>query len=87
MWFLVSVVKGSRYFDATSLIDNRVIVSDTSDMVILGRLVGSEGFRFEARKGNDTFTLTDFPAGQPAGTLAARFTALARQMGAVIAAE
>jgi hypothetical protein len=87
MWFLVSVVKGSRYFDATSLIDNRVIVSDTSDMVVLGRLVGSEGYRFEARKGNDTFTLANFGPGQPAAELAARFVALARAMGAVVAAD
>ena len=87
MWFLVSVVKGSRYFDATSLIDNRVIISDTTDMVILGRLVGGEGYRFEARKGNDTFTLTDFGPGQPSDVLTARFTALAREMGAVIAAD
>jgi hypothetical protein len=86
MWFLVSVVKGSRYFDATSRIDNRVLISDSTDMVILGRLVGGEGYRFEARKGNDTFTLTDFEPGQSAGTLTARFTALAKQMGAVIAA-
>lgn len=87
MWFLVSVVKGSRYFDATSLIDNRVIISDTTDMVVLGRLVGSEGYRFEARKGNDTFTLADFGPGQPPAELGAHFTALARTMGAVIAAD
>jgi hypothetical protein len=87
MWFLVNVVKGSRYFDPTSLIDNRVIISDMTDMVILGRLVGGEGYRFEARKGNDTFTMTDFPPGQPPGSLSARFLALAKQMGAVITVE
>lgn len=86
MWFLVSVVKGSRYFEATSLIDNQVLISDTTEMVILGRMVGSEGYRFEVRKGNDTFSLSDFGPNQPAGALAASFAALAKQMGAVIPA-
>ncbi len=84
MWFLVNVVKGSRYFDAASLIDNRVLISDTTEMVVLGRLVGSDAYRFEARKGNDTFTLCDFERNASADSLSASFVALAKQMGAVV---
>lgn len=84
MWFLVQVVKGSRHYEPTSLIGNRVLISDTTEMVISGRVVGAEAFRFEARKGNDTFVLNDFPAGQSPEVLAARISALAEQMGAVV---
>jgi hypothetical protein len=84
MWFLVQVVKGSRHYEPTSLIGNRVLISDTTEMVISGRVVGADGFRFEARKGNDTFVLSDFAAGQPAGVLESKFSALAEQMGAIV---
>ena len=84
MWFLVQVVKGSRHYEPTSQIGNRVLISDTTEMVISGRLVGAEGFRFGARKGNDTFVLSDFAAGHSPEALTARFTSLAEQMGAVV---
>jgi hypothetical protein len=84
MWFLVQVVKGSRHYEPSSQIGNRVLISDTTEMVISGRLVGAEGYRFEARKGNDTFVLTDFPAGHPPEALAGKFSALAEKMGAIV---
>jgi hypothetical protein len=84
MWFLVQVVKGSRHYEPSSQIGNRVLISDTTEMVISGRMAGAEGFRFEARKGNDTFVLTDFPAGQSAEALASKFSALAEKMGAIV---
>jgi hypothetical protein len=84
MWFLVQVVKGSKHFEPSSQIGNRVLISDTTEMVISGRVVGTEGFRFEARKGNDTFVLSDFPPGQSPDALASKFSALAEQMGAVM---
>jgi hypothetical protein len=52
-------------------------------MVISGRAMGSEGYRFEARKGNEAFIIRDFQGPQPAGTLASKFTALAKQIGAL----
>jgi len=84
MWFLVQVVKGSKYFEADSQIGNRVMISDTSDMVISGRSMGAEGYRFEARKGNDSFVLQEFPGAHPAGGLGGKFKALAQQIGAVV---
>jgi len=54
MWFLVQVVKGSKHFDVESQIGNRVMISDSSEMVISGRSMGAEGYRFEARKGKRT---------------------------------
>jgi len=84
MWFLVQVVKGSKHYEAESQVGNRVMISDTSDMVITGRSMGLEGYRFEARKGNDNFVLQDFPGVQAAGSLAAKFKSLAQEIGAVV---
>jgi hypothetical protein len=83
MWFLVEVVKGSKHYEPGSQVGNRVLISDTTEMVISARALGTEGYRFEARKGNDTFVVREFKGGQPAGSLAAHFTALALQMGAL----
>ncbi len=82
MWFLVQVVKGSKHFEAESLVGNRVMISDTSEMVISGRSMGADGYRFEARKGNDTFVLQDFPRAQSPSILSAKFKSLAEQIGA-----
>ena len=83
MWFLVQVVKGSKHYEAESQVGNHVLISDTTEMVISGRAMGSEGYRFEARKGNENFIIRDFQGAQPAGTLASKFTALAKQIGAL----
>lgn len=83
MWFLVSVEKGSRHFESGSPIDNRVLISDSSEMVISGRASHREGYRFEARMGNEVFIVRDFPGTHPQGLLTTRFLALAQQMGAV----
>jgi hypothetical protein len=83
MWFLVQVVKGSKHYEPESPVGNRVLISDTTDMVISGRALGGEGYRFEARKGTETFVIKDFRNAQAAGVLAARFTALAQQVGAL----
>ena len=83
MWFLVQVVKGSKHYEAESQVGNHVLISDTTEMVISGRAMGSEGYRFEVRKGNEAFIIRDFQGAQPAGTLASKFTALAKQMGAL----
>jgi hypothetical protein len=86
MWFLVQVVKGSKYFESESQVGNRVLISDTTEMVIAGRTMGADGYRFEARKGNETFVVRDFPGTQAAEALAAKFTLLAQQIGALVIA-
>ena len=84
MWILVQVVRGSKHFEPESQIGNRVMISDTSEMVISGRSMGTDGYRFEARKGGDSFVLKDFPGALPPGVLAEKFTELAREIGATI---
>lgn len=84
MWFLVTVVKGSRHYENDSPIGNRVLVSDTSDMVISGRASYANSYRFEARVGNETFIVGDFNGGPSPGQLVAKFLAMAQQMGALI---
>lgn len=86
MWFLVHVVKGSKHYEAESQIGNRVLISDTTEMTISGRSMG-DGYRFEARKGTETFVIRDFQGAQAAGTLAGKFSALALQMGALVISE
>lgn len=83
MWFLVQVVKGSKHYEAESQVNNQVLISDTTDMVLSGRAMGTDGYRFEARKGNENFVVRDFKGTQPGGLLLAKFEALARQMGAL----
>jgi hypothetical protein len=83
MWFLVSVVKGSRHFETDSPIGNRVLISDSSEMVISGRASTADNYRFEARSGNETFILSEHLGTQPPGALSARFLSLAEKMGAV----
>ena len=84
MWFLVSVVKGNRYFETESQIGNRLLLSDTTEMVISARSAGEDSYRFEARKGNESYTLAEFRGTQAPGVLTERFLALAQQFGAVI---
>jgi hypothetical protein len=86
MWFLVQVVKGSRQYEAESPIGNRVLISDTTDMVISGRSMGADGYRFEVRKGNETFVVGDFPGTSEPGVLAKNFLSLAQQVGAALLA-
>ena len=82
MWLLVQVVKGSKYFDADSQVANRVLISDVSDMVISGRSMGSDGYRFEVRKGSESFLVSEFSSKQSAISVAEAFLTLARQLGA-----
>ena len=84
MWFLVSVAKGNRSHETESQVENRVLISDTTDMVISGRSMGEDGYRFEARRGNESFTISEFKGTHAKGVLAAKFLSVARQMGAVI---
>ena len=86
MWLLVQVVKGSKYFEAESRVGNRVLISDSCDMVISGRSMGVDGYRFEARKGSESFVVSEFSAAQSTGSLSTKFVALAQQMGATIVA-
>ena len=86
MWFLVSVVRGSRHYEPDSQVGNRVLISDTTDIVITARASGTNGYRFEAKNGNETFVMSDFPKGLPEGAMLTKFLALAQQMGAITVA-
>lgn len=86
MWILVQVIKGNKYFEAESRVDNHVLICDTSEMVIAGRALGTDGYRFEARKGNESFVVDEFPARLGTGPLTEQFKALASRMGAIAAA-
>jgi hypothetical protein len=83
MWFLVQVVRGSKHYEPDSQVNNLVLISDTTEMVISAKGLGTDGYRFEARKGNETFVVSEFRGSLPAGALVDKFTELARQMGAL----
>jgi hypothetical protein len=82
MWFLVSVVKGSKYFESDSQTNNQIIVSDTTDMIIAGYSAGADTYRFEMRKGNECFVLQDLPKGLAKTAVIHKFQELATQLGA-----
>jgi hypothetical protein len=89
MWFLVTVVKGNRYYEPDSPIDNCLLLSDSTDMVISGRASGGsnlDGYRFEARRANETYIVSDFIGKQTPAALAAKFRSMAQQMGAIMVA-
>jgi len=83
MWLLVQVVRGSKHFEAESRIDNHVLICDTSEMVISGRAFSEQHYRFEARKGNESFTVVDFPTVAPGVSLIDKFGELAQRLDAV----
>jgi hypothetical protein len=83
MWFLVQVVKGSKHFEPESKVGNQVLISDTSEMVISARTTGADDYRFEMRKGLDTFIIRDFKGVQGPGVILAKFEELAQRMGAL----
>lgn len=82
MWFLVTVVKGSKYYESDSHIDNRILISDTTDMVVAGYATGTGGYRFEMRKGNEAFVLQELPKGVDKPTMIGQFLELAGRLGA-----
>jgi hypothetical protein len=87
MWFLVTVIKGNRYYETDSPIDNRVLLSDSTDMVISGRATGGtdlDGYQFEARRANETYIVSDFVGKPDPARLVAQFLSMARQMGAIV---
>lgn len=84
MWLLVSVVKGSKYFEPESQVSNRVLISDCSDTVISGRSMGTDSYRFEARKGSESFVIREFASTGAAGSISEAFLALAQQLGAAL---
>jgi hypothetical protein len=83
MWYLISVVKGSKFYDSESLIENRMMVSDTTDMVVTGYSTGTGSYRFEMRKGNEAFTLRDYTKATTKEELLAKFFELATELGAM----
>ncbi len=83
MWFLVSVVKGSKFYESDSQIDNLIMISDTTDMVVVGYGTGTGSYRFEMRKGNECFVMRDMPKGTPKATLVGQFHDLAARLGAL----
>ena len=83
MWILVQVIRGNKYHEAESRIGNHVLISDTTDMVIAGRALGTEAYRFEARKGNESFVVGEFGATHAGASLLPQFKALAERLGAI----
>ena len=86
MWFLVQVVKGSKHYEPDSQVGNRVLISDTTEMVVSARSMGEDGYRFEARRGSESFIMGSFSAKVAREKIDAHFSALAMQMGAVTSA-
>ena len=86
MWFLVQVVKGSKHYEPDSQVGNRVLISDTTEMVVSARSMGEDGYRFEARRGSESFIMGSFSAKVTREKIDAHFSALAMQMGAVTSA-
>lgn len=65
-------------------IGNRLLIPDTTDRVVSGRSTGVDSYRFEVRKGNESFIVTEHSGIQAPGVLTERFRSMAQQFGAVV---
>lgn len=83
MWLMVQVARGSKYFDADSRVDNRVLICDSSELAISGRSSGDGAYRFEARRGTENFSFAEFKGLAPGASLIDEFNALAQRLDAV----
>jgi hypothetical protein len=87
MWILVKVVKGSKFFENDTQVENHVLVCDSSDLVIAGRATGDGTYRFEARRGNENFIVAEFAGEEAKVSLKPKFFALADKLGAASVAS
>ena len=83
MWILVRVVKGSKYFETDTQVENHVLVCDSSELVISARSTGDGAYRFEARRGNENFIVAEISGEQAKGPLKDKFFELGTKLGAV----
>jgi len=83
MWLLVQVARGNKFFDPETRVENRVLICDTSELVISGRMVDEQSYRFEARKGTENYSVAEFTGLAAGQSLVDKFGELAQRLDAV----
>jgi hypothetical protein len=86
MWMLVEAPKSSNFFENDSPTGNRILLSDTSDLVIYARSLGPEGFRIIAQRGKETFLVGPAPIRGVVADVSAQLLDVAKQLGAIVMA-
>ena len=84
MWILTEAPKGSNYYEAQSQTGNRVLISDTCEMVIYSRSQGADGYRLIAQRGRDSFFIGPAPVRGEMTDTNTTLMEVARQLGAVV---
>ena len=84
MWILTEAPKGSNYYEAQSQTGNRVLISDTCEMVIYSRSQGADGYRLIAQRGRDSFFIGPAPVRGEQTDTNTTLIEVARQLGAVV---
>ena len=86
MWMVVEAPRSSNFFENESPTGNRVLINDTSDLVIYARSQGADGFRLIGQRGKETFMVGPAPVRGVPGDMAGALMDLAKQLGAIVMA-
>jgi len=84
MWMLVEAPKSSNFFETDSPTGNRILVCDTSEIVIYARSLGPEGFRIIGQRGKETFMVGPAPVRGVAADVGAQLLDIAKQLSAIV---
>ena len=87
MWMVVEAPRSSNFFETDSPTRNRVLINDSSDLVIYARSQGADGFRIIGQRGKETFMIGAAPVRGVAGDVTKDLLDLATKLGAIVMAE
>jgi hypothetical protein len=86
MWMLVEAPRSSNFFETESPTGNRVLINDSSDLVIYARSLGADGFRIIGQRGKETFMIGPMPTRGVTADVTGHLMAIAKQLGAIVMA-
>jgi hypothetical protein len=84
MWILTEAPKGSNYYEADSTTGNKVLISDSCDMVIYARSQGADGFRLISQRGRESFFVGPAPVRGVSADTNGQLLEIAAQLNAVM---
>jgi hypothetical protein len=84
MWMLVEAPRSSNFFENESPTGNRILINDSSDLVIYARSLGADGFRIIGQRGKETFMIGAMPTRGVAANVTGHLMDIAKQLGAII---
>lgn len=84
MWMLVEAPRSSNFFENESPTGNRILINDSSDLVIYARSLGADGFRIIGQRGKETFMIGPMPTRGVTANVTGHLMDIAKQLDAII---